>query len=95
MPFVADLRSIETDRLIAVIAAAAAVTAAAVSIAECRALITFYLSRVFSQLVIAQLISRIFIFKAKFAAAADFTAMHAEPGALLLVSVVAQFAHAL
>lgn len=82
MPFAADLGSIETDSFIAVIAAAAAVTAAAVSIAERRALITFYLSSVFSQLVIAQLISLIFIFKTKFATAADFTDMHAEPSTL-------------
>ena len=95
MPFAADLGSIETDSLIAVIAAAAAVTASAVSIAERRALITFYLSSVFSQLVIAQLISRIFIFKTKLAAAADFTAVGAKPCSILLVAVVAQFAHAL
>ena len=55
MPFAADLGSIETDSLIAVIAAAAAVTAAAVSIAERRALITFYFSCIFSQCIICLL----------------------------------------
>ena len=95
MPFAADLGIIEADRLIAVVAAAAAVTAAAVSIAERRALITFYFSCIFSQCIIAQLVSSIFIFKAEFTVTADLAAVHPKPGAGGVITIVAQLTHTL
>ena len=54
MAFIAELRIIETDRFAAVVAAAALITAAAVCIAQCNALITGHNLCAFCNLVITQ-----------------------------------------
>ena len=94
MAFIAELRIIETDRLAAVVAAAALITAAAVCIADRRALITCFRRGLFRQLIIPQFIGCIFIFKSKLAVTPDLTALYSEPGAFFVSAVVAQLAHA-
>ena len=63
MAFAADLRIVEADRFIAVIAAAAAVAAAAVGVADGSPLITCLVLSTLYRLIVAQLISSIFVFK--------------------------------
>ena len=72
MPFTADFRIIETDRLAAVVAAATIVTAVAVNIAYRRPLITYLVVSIFSYGIVTQLVRSILVFKIKFSVTAYF-----------------------
>lgn len=73
MALAADLGIVETDRLTAVVSAASAVTAAAISIADSCTLITGFIYCTLGNFVIAQLICSIFIVKTKLAATTNLT----------------------
>ena len=95
MTLTAKLRTIKTDRLRLIIAAAAAVTAAAVGITQRHAVIANKIIRTFCHFVIPQLITCILISKTKAPALANLTAADPEPGAFGSIAVVAQFSHSL
>lgn len=90
MSFITQLSYIKIDRFILIIAIAASVTAAAVSIAKGHTTVTRILICLFHFLVIAQLVHGIFIFKFKFTLAPYLAALDSDPGSLRCVAIMAQ-----
>ena len=95
MPLTADLCTIKTDRFCIIPTITAAVTAAAISIIQCHTVVTHKIICSFYNLIITKLISSIFIFKTPASRTADLTAVHPEPNAFGIVTIMAQFAHTL
>ena len=95
MTLATDISAVETNRLAAVVTPATAVDAAAVSIAQTNALITCFVGSTFSYLIVAQLISSVFVLKTKLTITADLAALHAKPGSLFFLAIMSQLAHAL
>ena len=75
MAFTADFGVVKADRFTAVIAAASAVAAGAVGVADGSPLITCLVLSTLYRLIVAQLISSIFVFKPELALAAYLAAL--------------------